>query len=107
VAGRPARRWGWHRLDSAWAARVVAAAGVERGDLVLDVGAGAGALTAALVEVGVEVIAVELHPVRARTLGDRFGRLGVLVVRADAADLRLPRRPFKWSPIRPSPWSWH
>jgi 23S rRNA (adenine-N6)-dimethyltransferase len=37
---------------------------------------------------------VERHPGRADELVRRFGADGVVVVRADAADLRLPRRPF-------------
>jgi 23S rRNA (adenine-N6)-dimethyltransferase len=59
----------------------------------VDVGAGTGAITGPLVESGARVIAVELHPGRAAALRDRFGDV-VTVVRADAADLRLPRRPF-------------
>ena len=89
-----ARYWGWHRLDSAWAARIVDAADVHRGDLVLDVGAGEGSLTEALVEVGARVIAIELHPGRAQSLRSRFVREAVRVVAVDAADLRLPRRRF-------------
>src|SRR6185295_9390598 len=68
-------------------------AGVRRGDLVLDVGAGLGALTAPLVDTGARVIAIEMHPRRAQVLRERFGRR-VTVVQADAADLRLPRRPY-------------
>jgi 23S rRNA (adenine-N6)-dimethyltransferase len=60
---------------------------------VLDVGAGLGAITAPLVETGARVIAVEAHPGRARLLRERFGR-SIVVVQADARDLRLPRRPF-------------
>jgi 23S rRNA (adenine-N6)-dimethyltransferase len=60
---------------------------------VLDIGAGTGALTVPLLETGARVIAVEAHPGRARALSERFGD-DVIVVRADAADLRLPRRPF-------------
>ena len=89
----PDRRWGWHELDPAWARRVVASAGVRPGDLVLDVGAGRGALTAPLLDAGARVVAVELHPERVRHLRRRFGG-AVTVVRADAADLRLPTRPF-------------
>ncbi len=88
-------RWGWHQLDSRWARRVVENAGIARGDLVLDVGAGTGALTAALVAVGAQVVAIELHPQRLIQLAERFDRREVTVVRADASDLRLPRRPFK------------
>jgi 23S rRNA (adenine-N6)-dimethyltransferase len=93
AAGRSRRTWGWHRLDDDWAARIVAAAGIRPGDLVLDIGAGEGALTAHLVRAGARVIAVELHPGRARALRERFP--GVKVVRADVAELRLPRRPFR------------
>ena len=87
--------WGWHRLAPAWADRLVADAGVAPGDLVLDVGAGSGAVTAPLVAAGARVIAVELHPGRAAALRRRFAGDDVVVVRADAADLRLPRRPFR------------
>lgn len=71
------------------------AAGVMPGELVLDVGAGLGALTAPLVRAGAQVVAVELHPGRADKLRRRFADEPVTVVRADAADLRLPSRPFR------------
>jgi 23S rRNA (adenine-N6)-dimethyltransferase len=102
-ATTPARRWGWHPLEPAWAARLVADAGVARGDLVLDIGAGTGAITAALIAIGARVIAIELHPGRAATLRERFGGRGVVIVQADAADLRLPRRPF--SVVANPPWA--
>jgi 23S rRNA (adenine-N6)-dimethyltransferase len=89
----PPPRWGWHQLDTRWAERLVGDARLGPGDLVLDVGAGTGALTAPLVATGARVIAIEAHPVRALRLRQRFGT-AVVVVRADAADLRLPRRPF-------------
>jgi 23S rRNA (adenine-N6)-dimethyltransferase len=89
------RPWGWHRLAPTWAQRVVADAGIRPGDLVLDIGAGTGALTEPLVEAGARVVAVELHPRRLAVLRERFGDAPVTVVRADAADLRLPRQPFR------------
>jgi 23S rRNA (adenine-N6)-dimethyltransferase len=87
-------RWGWHQLADPWARRLVADAGIRRGDLVLDIGAGTGALTAALVAAGARVVAVELHTGRVAQLRRRFDGAPVTVVRADATDLRLPRRPF-------------
>ena len=91
---RPAR-WGFHRLTPDAAARVVRAAGIRRGDLVVDLGAGHGALTTALLDVGARVVAVELHPERVAALRDRFAGHDVTVVRADATSVRLPRRPFR------------
>jgi 23S rRNA (adenine-N6)-dimethyltransferase len=97
VSGQPARRWGWHQLTDRWAERVVAEAGIRPGELVLDVGAGTGALTGPLLDAGARVIAIELHPDRLAALRRRFaGALGALkVVKADAGSLRLPRRPFR------------
>jgi 23S rRNA (adenine-N6)-dimethyltransferase len=95
VPAPPRDRWGWHRLTDTWADLIVADARVQRGELVLDVGAGTGALTAPLVRRGARVVAVELHPHRVAGLQHRFAGDPVTVVRVDAADLRLPRRPFR------------
>ena len=65
--------WGWHRLSDDWADTIVADAGIRPGEVVLDVGAGSGALTAALVRARARVVAVELHPARAEQLRCRFG----------------------------------
>lgn len=94
ASGRSRAAWGWHPLVDEWAARIVADAAVQPGELVLDVGAGEGTLTAHLLDAGARVIAVELHPARVRRLRERFAG-AVTVVHADAASLRLPRRPFR------------
>jgi len=73
----------------------VRAAAIRPGDLVVDLGAGHGALTSALVDAGARVVAVELHPARAQLLRERFADDAVTVVRADVATVRLPRRPFR------------
>jgi 23S rRNA (adenine-N6)-dimethyltransferase len=112
-AGGPSR-WGFHQLADSFARQLVESAGIGPGDLVLDVGAGTGALTAPLVAAGARVVAIELHPGRCAALRRRFDADsapsgapwvggGVRVVRADAADLRLPRRPFKV--VANPPWS--
>lgn len=69
-------------------------AAIRPGDLVLDIGAGRGAVTSPLLDTGARVIAFELHPARAQHLRERFAERPVTVVRTDARDLRLPRRPF-------------
>jgi len=94
-AGRAHAGWGWHRLTDDAAFQLVDEAGIRARDLVVDVGAGTGTITAALVEHGARVIAVELHPQRAQVLRRRFRHAPVIVVQADASDLRLPRRPFR------------
>jgi 23S rRNA (adenine-N6)-dimethyltransferase len=94
VPGERPARWGYHRLAEPSARRLVEAAGIRRGDLVLDIGAGDGVLTQLALEHGARVVAIEAHPGRARDLRSRFAGRGVKVVRADAADLRLPTRPF-------------
>jgi 23S rRNA (adenine-N6)-dimethyltransferase len=88
-------RWGWHRLSDPAAARVVAAADVRPGDLVVDLGAGDGALTRPLLDAGARVLAVELHPRRCDLLRSRFAADAVTVVQADVRMLRLPREPFR------------
>ncbi len=70
-------------------------AGIRPGDLVVDLGAGHGALTAALVAAGAQVIAIELHPERLAALRQRFADTSVRVVSADLSRARFPRRPFR------------
>lgn len=95
MPAEPRAWWGWHRLSDNWARRLVEHAHVGRGDLVLDIGAGTGAITRHLCDSGARVIAIEAHPRRARELRQKFAGRNVRVVSVDAADLRLPQRPFQ------------
>jgi 23S rRNA (adenine-N6)-dimethyltransferase len=82
-------------VDHGQIGRLVAASGVGEGDLVLDLGAGYGALTGPLAATGARVIAVELDPALAGRLRRRFaGEPAVRVAEADLRQLPWPRRPF-------------
>jgi 23S rRNA (adenine-N6)-dimethyltransferase len=90
--GRP---WGWHRLDAEWAARIVAEAEIRPGELVVDLGAGTGALTIPLLDAGARVIAVELHPGRAHRLRALVAGRPATVVQSDLAAFTPPGQPFR------------
>ena len=93
------RSLGQNFLRPERAEQLVDAAAFVPGDLVVEIGAGRGALTYALARHGVAVVALEKDPhwaeslrreVRRRRLEDR-----VRVVRCDALDYRMPRRPYR------------
>lgn len=86
---------GQHFLRSSrLAAGLVGEAEVARGDLVIDVGAGTGALTRALVDRGARVVALEPDPGLATQLRHRFRERDVEVVERDARTWSWPREPF-------------
>jgi 23S rRNA (adenine-N6)-dimethyltransferase len=92
VRVRQPRARGQHFLrSSSLAADIVRSAGIAPGDLVVDLGAGSGVLTAALGRAGADVVAVELDPVLAAGLRRRFPR----VVEGDARRVPLPREPYR------------
>jgi 23S rRNA (adenine-N6)-dimethyltransferase len=77
---------------------------VAPGDLVLDLGAGNGALSWPMLDVGARVIAVELHDRRVDELQCRLLQLGarcpdqaarLTIVQRDLRQLWLPGRPFR------------
>ena len=95
MAAAPPRRWGWHPLLPDWADRLVASTPVRGRDVVVDLGAGDGALTASLERTGARVLAVELHPARAAELRRRFAGTRVAVVEVDLAAFCCPGHPFR------------
>ena len=79
-----------------WAERVVAEAAVRPHEVVVDVGAGTGALTQPLSRVAHEVVAIELHEGRARALRAAHGaQSGVRLVIGDVLTTPLPLRPYR------------
>jgi 23S rRNA (adenine-N6)-dimethyltransferase len=75
---------------------IVAEAAVESNELVLDLGAGSGRLTAALAERGARVRAIELDPRWAAALRTRFaGAPNVEIVEADFLGVPLRDEPFR------------
>jgi 23S rRNA (adenine-N6)-dimethyltransferase len=99
VAAHPRGRRadGQHFLRSQRLAdELVAAACLDRGDLVLEIGAGSGRLTGPLRRAAGRVIAVELDPSLAAGLERRFARYAsVAVVRGDILAVPLPHEPFR------------
>jgi 23S rRNA (adenine-N6)-dimethyltransferase len=99
VPGRPRpapNPAGAHFLtDRGLIAQLVRASGASAGDLVLDLGAGYGALTGPLARAGARVIAIERDPRLAERLRRRFAAEPLVgVVEADLRQVPLPRRPF-------------
>jgi 23S rRNA (adenine-N6)-dimethyltransferase len=92
VRARQPRARGQHFLrSSALAAGIVRAAGIRPGELVVDLGAGTGMLTSALARAGARVVAVELDPVLAARLRERFPT----VIEGDARRVAFPREPYR------------
>ena len=89
------RRLGQNFLDPATADQIVDQAGFVPGELVIEVGAGAGALTRALARRAVRVIAIESDPQWARRLREQLANRGVHVVASDFLTAALPREPFR------------
>jgi 23S rRNA (adenine-N6)-dimethyltransferase len=76
-------------------AGLVSAAELSAGDLVVDVGAGPGTITAPLARTGARVVAVERDARFVHALHRRFaGSTQVTVVHEDLRTVRLPRRAF-------------
>lgn len=78
------------------ARRLLANTSLSADDLVLDIGAGAGALTAQLAQRCRHVVAYEVDPHVFRGLERRFGNsANVSLVHADFLSCALPRGPYK------------
>ena len=93
TARRSRRAPSQHFLRSRYAAELVRDADLEERDLVVDLGAGTGRLTAELARSAQCVLAVELDPHLAEHLRGRWANVDV--VEADAREVELPCEPFR------------
>jgi 23S rRNA (adenine-N6)-dimethyltransferase len=94
ASARPPRPRSRHFLRSrSLAAELVAGANISSRDLVVDIGAGSGRLTAELARVARRVVAIELDPDLARRLHGRWSNVDV--VAGDALTVALPAEPFR------------
>ncbi|KAA9155786.1 methyltransferase domain-containing protein [Amycolatopsis acidicola] len=96
TAPRAQRSSGVHFLATPGiAAQLVQSCPVGAHDLVLEFGAGQGAITTHLVETGARIVAIERDPEFARVLCARFaGSENLKIVQADIRDFSLPDRHF-------------
>jgi 23S rRNA (adenine-N6)-dimethyltransferase len=87
---------GQHFLGRRTAAELVRRARLTSGDLVVEIGAGRGVLTAEIARRARRVLAVELDPVLARRLVRRFETVrNVRIVHGDSLRVQLPREAFR------------
>lgn len=84
----PSKAWGQNYLVNAGVIDKIVALVPKEAAGVIEIGAGRGALTGALLARGHRVLAVEPHPESARFLADRFGaEAGFSLLEADATSL--------------------
>lgn len=86
-------------VDQTLIRRLVGTLDITPGELIVDIGAGRGALTFACAAAGAHVIAIERDPVWARQLADAVRERGlpshIDVIQADALAWPLPDEPFR------------
>jgi 23S rRNA (adenine-N6)-dimethyltransferase len=92
-ARRPSPRSQHFLRSAALAEQIVRDAGVCEDELVVDLGAGSGRLTAQLARVARHVIAIELDAIWAARLRERWPN--VSVIEGDARQISPPSEPFR------------
>jgi 16S rRNA (adenine1518-N6/adenine1519-N6)-dimethyltransferase len=94
---RPKKRLGQHFLVDTGAARKIAALCVADGVAdVVEIGPGTGALTAALVQTGARVTAIEIDPAMVAILRDRPELAAAEIAEADALAFDYARFAERW-----------
>jgi 16S rRNA (adenine1518-N6/adenine1519-N6)-dimethyltransferase len=103
---KPRKSLGQHFLiDPNTTRRIVEAAAVGPGDLVVEVGAGVGTLTRALAATGARVTAYEIDERLRPLLEETLGGLGVELRFADAARERLDLEGGPWTMVANLPYN--
>src|SRR5262245_48372704 len=93
---RRRRRLGQNFLSPATADNIIDQVALARGELVVEIGAGLGAITHALARRSVRVIAVEADPEWSARLRQRFrDQPQIRVVEQDFLAMTLPPEPFR------------
>jgi 23S rRNA (adenine-N6)-dimethyltransferase len=93
---RRRRHLGQNFLEAATADRLSDQAAFRAGELVVEIGAGGGAITFALARRGVRILAIEPDPAWARRLRERMRDYPLLrVVEDDFLAVALPNEPFR------------
>jgi 23S rRNA (adenine-N6)-dimethyltransferase len=96
VRDRRRRRLGQNFLNAATADRLIDQADFRTGELVVEIGAGCGAMTFALARRGTRLIAVEADPVWCRHLRNRAGSYPqIRIVESDFLSMLLPAEPYR------------
>jgi 16S rRNA (adenine1518-N6/adenine1519-N6)-dimethyltransferase len=85
---KPKKKFGQHFLTSqSVIAHILEASGVQRGDCVLEIGPGQGALTKSLVEIGAVVTVIEIDPDMQSIIRTKFP--SVRIIDADASSVNF------------------
>jgi 23S rRNA (adenine-N6)-dimethyltransferase len=95
---RRRRELGQNFLRAGVAERLIGEARIEPGELVVDIGAGSGALSIACARHGATVLAIELDPWWTARLQERIHRervRNIRVIHDDALRWPLPSQPFR------------
>lgn len=102
---QPRRRLGQHFLaDPNLIRRIVGAAGVTAGDQVLEIGAGTGTLTRALVSSGAKVLAIEVDHRLGGVLAESLDGLAVDLRLVDALDFDYSQLGGNWKLVANLPY---
>ena len=84
---KPKKKFGQHFLTSqSVIAHIIEASGVQRGDCVLEIGPGQGALTKSLVEIGAQVTVIEIDPDMQTVIRAKFPTVKIIDADASSVD---------------------